>query len=458
MADHTRHPASYKDPSGFIFQASGKFYRQVNKIYADHYDLLIRSGLSSFLQEKKLLLSHEEVTENILHSDDWYLTLLPEQIPFSSYPYEWCFEQLKDAALLTLEIVKLSIERGMILKDATPYNVQFLNGRPVFIDTLSFEKYDPTLPWIAYRQFCESFLFPLLLSHYHKTSVQPCLNSYPNGMPVSITAKLLPWRSSLNPSIWLHVFLQNKLSKKTKTTGQTSSFSKDKLLNLISHLDGIIRNLNNTDKTEWSNYYAESISSQKYLGKKEEIISNLLQKIEGRKLLDLGANEGFFSRLAATKNFDVVAIDKDDQCITALYKKVKEENITNILPLCMDLMNPSPASGFANNERASFGERIHTDAVLALALVHHLAIGYNLPLNKIAEYLYGFSHQLIIEFVPKEDEKAQVLLQNKKDIYSEYTREHFENIFRQRFSITEKVQVPDSNRIIYFMKKRIDIG
>jgi hypothetical protein len=457
MADHIRHPASYKDPSGFIFQASGKFYRQVNKIYAGHYDLLIRSGLSSLLQEKKLLLHHEEVNENILHSDDWHLTLLPEQVPFTSYPYEWCFEQLKDAALLTLEIVKLSLDKGMILKDATPYNVQFLNGRPVFIDTLSFEKYDPSLPWIAYRQFCESFLFPLLLSHYHKTRIQPFLNSYPNGIPVNITAKLLPWKSRLNPGVSLHVFLQNKLSKKTKHRGQTNSFSKNKLLNLISHLDGIIRDLNNIDKTEWSNYYTGSISSREYLGKKEEIINTLLQKVDGRKLLDLGTNEGFFSRLAASKNFDVIAIDKDDQCINVLYKKVKEKNITNILPLCMDLMNPSPASGFANNERASFGERIHTDAVMALALVHHLAIGYNLPLSKIAGYLFGFSHQLIIEFVPKEDEKVQLLLQNKKDIYPEYTREHFENVFRQRFSITEKVPVPDSERIIYLMKRSTEI-
>jgi hypothetical protein len=453
MADHTRHPASYKDPSGFIFQASGKFYRQVNKIYAGHYDLLVKSGLSSFLQEKKLLLPHEEVTENILHSDDWYLTLLPEQVPFTSYPYEWCFEQLKDAALLTLEIVKFSIDEGMILKDATPYNVQFLNGRPVFIDTLSFEKYDLSLPWIAYRQFCESFLFPLLLSHYHKISIQPFLNSYPNGMPVNIAAKLLPWKSRLNPGVSLHVFLQNKLSKKTKNTRQANSFSKNKLLNLISHLDGIIRDLTNTGKTEWSNYYTGSISSPEYLGKKEDIITNLLQKLDGRRLLDLGANEGFFSLLAAAKNFDVVAIDKDDQCINILYKKVKQENITNILPLCIDLMNPSTASGFANNERASFGERIHTDAVMALALVHHLAIGYNLPLSKIAEYLYGFSHQLIIEFVPKEDEKVQLLLQNKKDIYPEYTLENFENVFRQKFTIIEKMQVPGSDRIIYLMKR-----
>ena len=453
MADHIRHPASYKDPSGFIFQASEKFYRQVNKIYAAHYDLLISSGLSSLLQQKKLLLAHKEVKENMLHSGDWYLTLLPEQIPFTSYPYEWCFEQMKDAALLTLEIVKLSVDKGMILKDATPYNVQFLNGRPVFIDTLSFEKYDPSLPWIAYRQFCESFLFPLLLSHYHKTGIQPFLNSYPNGIPVNVTAKLLPWKSRLNPGVSLHVFLQNKLSKKSKNAGQVNSFSKNKLLNLISHLEGIIRDLDNTDKTEWSNYYADSISGGEYLGKKEEIVNNLLQKVDGRKILDLGANEGFFSHLAAAKNFDVVAVDKDDQCINTLYKKIKEKNITNILPLCIDLLNPSPASGFAHNERASFGARIHTDAVMALALIHHLAIGHNLPLSRIAEYLFGFSHQLIIEFVPKEDEKVQLLLQNKKDIYPEYTREHFENIFRQRFTITEKVQVPDNDRIIYLMKR-----
>jgi len=453
MADHIRHPASYKDPSGFIFQASEKFYRQVNKIYAAHYDLLISSGLSSLLQQKKLLLAHKEVKENMLHSGDWYLTLLPEQIPFTSYPYEWCFEQMKDAALLTLEIVKLSVDKGMILKDATPYNVQFLNGRPVFIDTLSFEKYDPSLPWIAYRQFCESFLFPLLLSHYHKTGIQPFLNSYPNGIPVNVTAKLLPWKSRLNPGVSLHVFLQNKLSKKSKNAGQVNSFSKNKLLNLISHLEGIIRDLDNTDKTEWSNYYADSISGGEYLGKKEEIVNNLLQKVDGRKILDLGANEGFFSHLAAAKNFDVVAVDKDDQCINTLYKKIKEKNITNILPLCIDLLNPSPASGFAHNERASFGARIHTDAVMALALIHHLAIGHNLPLSRIAEYLFGFSHQLIIEFVPKEDEKVQLLLQNKKDIYPEYTREHFENIFRQRFTITEKVQVPDKYRIIYLMKR-----
>jgi hypothetical protein len=195
-------------------------------------------------------------------------------------------------------------------------------------------------------------------------------------------------------------------------------------------------------------YQAGNIS-----GKRKRSSATCFKNWMAGNYLILGPTKASFSCLAAAKEFDVVAIDKDDQCINTLYKKVKEENITNILPLCMDLMNPSPASGFANNERASFRRKNSYRCSDGPGACSPPAIGYNLPLSKIAEYLYGFSHQLIIEFVPKEDEKVQLLLQNKKDIYPEYTREHFENVFRQRFTITEKVQVPDSNRIIYLMKR-----
>jgi len=232
MPGYTRHPASYKDPSGFVFRDSDKIYRQVNKVYAAHYDHLIKSGLYDLLQKKNLLLQHEELNENLLSSEDWYLTLLPEQIPNWSYPYEWCFEQLKDAALLTLEIVQLSIEKGMILKDATPFNIQFYKGRPVLIDTLSFEKYDETQPWIAYRQFCESFLYPLWLSHYHKMNFQNLLSVYPDGIPAAITAKLLPAKSMLNTAVWMHVNLPNKMGKKVSAGNPSHRFNKKKLLNI----------------------------------------------------------------------------------------------------------------------------------------------------------------------------------------------------------------------------------
>jgi hypothetical protein len=238
-------------------------------------------------------LSHEEVKENLLKTDDGYLTLLPEQIPFISYPYEWCFEQLNDAALLTLEIVKLSVEKGMILKDATPFNIQFYKGRPVLIDTLSFEKYDETFPWIAYRQFCESFLFPLWLSHYHKMNFQNLLGIYPDGIPAAVIAKLLPAKSMLNPGIWLHVYLPLKMSKKNRAGKAVADFSKKKLLRVITHLQSIISKLDNSSKTTWSHYYQESTVPD-YRNQKEKIILEMLGKISGSKILDLGANDGFF--------------------------------------------------------------------------------------------------------------------------------------------------------------------
>lgn len=453
MSGFTRHPASYKDPSGFVFESAENIYRQVNKIYAEQYNLLMKSGLYDELLKKKWLLPHQEIKENLLNDEEWYLTLKPEQIPAWSYPYEWCFEQLKGAALLTLDIVKLSLEKGMILKDATPFNIQFLRGRPVLIDTLSFESYDETMPWIAYRQFCENFLYPLWLSHYHKMNCQHWLSIYPDGIPAGITAKLLPAKSLWSSSIWLHVKLPDKMSKKTVTDTSARNFTKQKLLNIIIHLQTIISKLYNNDKTTWRDYYTESISTD-YLDEKEKIVLEMLKQINGNKLLDLGANDGHFSFLAVKNNFSVIAVDSDEQCINALYKKINQESITDILPLCMDIVNPSLAAGFANRERSPFGERINANVVLALALIHHLHIGKNIPLSPIARWFSELAPQLIIEFVPKEDEKVQLLLQNKKDIYYQYAREEFEKSFGEFFVIQRVKNIPGSLRSIYLMQKK----
>ncbi len=453
MTGKPAHPSSYRDPSGFIFEKDGKFYRQVNSIYSENYDHLMRSGLYEVLVAKKLLIPHTEIAGNLSKEKDEYITLLPEQIPFISYPNEWCFEQLKDAALLTLCITKLSLEKGMILKDATPGNIQFISDQPVFIDTLSFEKYDEKQPWIAYRQFCETFLFPLLIAHYHKTGIQPFLTGYPEGVPVNVTAKLLPGRAKFNPSVLLHVHLQNRISKKPDNRGTANSFSRKKMENVLLHLENTVKKLDNTAGSTWSDYYSEKITDPSYLKEKEKLIAVMLSKINGKIILDIGANEGHFSCLAAANGFSVIALDNDEQCINTLYKKTKKER-SHILSLCIDITNPMIAPGFAGKERSFFYERIKADAVISLALIHHLAIGKNIPLAMIADHFAKMAPQLIIEFVPKEDEKVQLLLQNKKDIYPNYTREHFENIFRERFILSEKVQLAGSGRIIYLMKRQ----
>jgi len=192
------HPSSFRDPSGFIFSFNGELYRQVNHSFREHFDFFISSGLYKTVVEKKLLIPHEEITGDFGTAPERYKILKPEKIHCISYPYEWCFDMLKDAALLTLQLAKESLHYGMFLKDATPYNIQWHKDRLIFIDSLSFEKYDEGKPWIAYRQFCEYFLGPLLLMHYRQTSLHELQLAYPAGIPLQITTKLLPWKSRLS--------------------------------------------------------------------------------------------------------------------------------------------------------------------------------------------------------------------------------------------------------------------
>lgn len=451
-----QHPASFKDPAGFVFEYAGKVYRQVNKAYADDYQLLIGSGLYDKLVQKKWLIPHTVVNKNLTAHPDWHLTLLPEQLPSISYAYEWSFDMLRDAALLTLKINKAAIEHGMILKDATPFNVQFHKGRPVFIDTLSFEQYDETKPWIAYRQFCECFLFPLYLAHYTGLDAARLLSVFPDGMPAATIAKLLPFRSRFNLGVWMHVFLQRNVQQKNAGRKQTEAlFNKKKLLLLIDGLTASIKKLSaSTDTTIWSNYYEETILGKGYLEKKEALFRSYLEGISVDSVLDLGANDGHFSRIAAEKAQTVLATDFDSKCINNLYKEIKAGKITTILPLVADLSNPSPAIGFNNKERNAFIDRGQCDMVLALALIHHLVFGRNIPLAMLPEFFAKLTRQyLIIEFVPFGDEKVGILLQDREQYHKDYTPALFEEMFSARFNIIQKQTITGTSRVLYLMKR-----
>lgn len=455
MPEIRLHDASYRDPDGFVFWIENELYRQVNKSYQLNYEMLLQSNLYQLLTEKKWLVKHEPITENFSGSADWFITLKPNRVPFISYSYEWSFDMLKDAALLTLDINKAAIEHGMILKDATPFNVQFCKGAPLFIDTLSFEKYDETMPWNAYRQFCECFLFPLCIAHYLGADMNSILSNNIDGVPVHKVAKILPFKSRFNLGIWLHVHLQNRVGKLHKKRQYIPSFSKKKLLHLLNNLREMISGLQlNNFKTTWSDYYDETILGDEYLKEKELVFGKLLSQCNGAIALDIGANDGYFSLLTAKKFSEVIAADFDSQCINRLYNNTKEKHILNLLPLRIDVANPSAALGFANRERNSFTERIKVDLVVALALIHHLVITKNIPFSRLASYFNEIAPQLIIEFVPKEDEKVQLLLQNRKDIYTHYTRRHFETAFSDFFSIQEMITLPISKRIIYLMNKK----
>jgi len=451
-----RHPSSYRDPSGFIFEKEGIIYRQVNICFKEHFDYFIQSGCYKHFVEKGLLIPHEEVPENLTGDKSYYATLKPEHISFISYPYEWSFDMLKDAALLTLQLVKEALDYGMILKDATPYNIQWHKGRFLFIDTISFEKYEES-PWIAYRQFCENFLGPLLIMHYSKTPLQQLQLAWPDGIPLAVIKSLLPKRSRFSLHTYLHIHLHaNISSKKQSSNGTTKLFSKQKLLNLISSLEIIIRKLKPPDqKSTWSAYYEEAAQRDNYLEEKKKIINKWINELKPgiKTAADIGANEGEFSKLLAEKNINTLSADFDSFCINRLYTLIKKSGEKNIQPLVLDLSAPSPAIGVNNEERNSFIGRTNVDMVLALALIHHLAIGKNIPFARIADIFCRVGKYLILEFIPKEDEKIQLMLTGKKDIYTNYEEVFFEKGFEKYFTLMNKKNIPGTLRNLYLFQR-----
>jgi hypothetical protein len=447
------HPASYRDNSGFVFTQNEQVYRYVHTAYEPHYTQLMQSGLYDELVKKSALIPHKEIADTAAFNFTEGSILQPEQIPFISYPYEWSFDMWKDAALLTLQIATASLQKEMILKDATPFNIQFYKGKPIFIDTLSFENYEPGKPWVAYRQFCECFLAPLLLMHYCHPVIGKLFTVYPNGIPMDVLVTLLPKKARWNVNTQLHVYLQAKFAgKQNKKTSGENDFTKQKLQLLLKGLESFVLKLSPKKvKTTWDDYYTDTILGDDYLQAKTTVVKSFISDIDFKNVIDLGANDGYFSLLfESSKN--VIATDFDSNCINELYLKNKKAKCSNVLPLVNNITTPSPAIGWKNSERDSITARLKTDLVMALALVHHLAIANNVPLPLIADWLSNMAPYLIIEFVPKVDEKVKLLLQHRKDIFDGYNFENFKSAFANKYQIIKEEKVGSTQRVLFLMK------
>jgi hypothetical protein len=450
-------PGSFRDPCGFIFRKDQETYRQINQEYRKDYDLLLDSGLYKALTEAGLLIAHEEVDIEPVDPALSYRIIKPCTLPFISYPYEWCFSQLKEAALTTLRIQKKALESGMSLRDSSAYNIQFFGLRPVFIDTLSFEKYQEGAPWVAYRQFCQHFLAPLALASRKDPRANQLLKGFLDGIPLDMADNLLGLHSRLNLSLLYHIHLHARAQKNFARKGsavRTSNrkMSKFELMGLIDSLESAVMGLSWQPKDKsWATYYDKTDYSALAFKSKKEILERFLGSIKPDTVWDLGANTGLFSRIAASHARWVVSFDMDYAAAQGNYLECVKNKNTNILPLVMDMANPSPAIGWENAERMSLLERSGADCVLALALLHHLAIANNLPLIRIAEFFSRISRHLIIEFVPKSDVRLKQMLIARKDVFSGYDQKRFEEEFRKYFSIESRINIDDSARVLYLM-------
>ncbi|XZF12744.1 hypothetical protein ACTHGU_13230 [Chitinophagaceae bacterium MMS25-I14] len=450
-----QHPASFRDPSGYVFRQNDKIYRLLRTSYVAHYDRLLQSGLYDELVKAGKMIAHTE-EKDFPGINSGEKVLLPQQISFWTYPYEWSFEQYRAAALLTLELCIAALDKGMILKDATAYNIQFVSGKPLLIDSLSFEIYEQGKPWQAFRQFCEQFLYPLLL-HAHLKDFNPALlQSFADGVPATFAASALSHLSRFNLNHWLYLFLPAKLAmKKDNDPGKQHNISQSRILQNLQQLHSFIKKLkHHTARSEWNNYYTETILSSAYLQDKAAVVASFLTGLSSSRIIDAGCNTGEFSVLAATYTDEVISFDTDPLCIDVLHKKMQEQKISNITAVVADICHPSPAGGWMNGEQSALLKRLPGDTMMALAVIHHLAISKNVPLDYIIEVFAAMATRyLIIEFVPKSDPKVQLLLQARVDIFHEYTQENFEAAAAKHFAIRKSQQLKDSSRILYLMEK-----
>lgn len=456
------HPASYKDKDGYVVLIGDKCHRVIGEAYYSTYKKLMLEGLYKRLVDKAWLIPHEETDIQLPGAG---VVLAPQQVPFVSYPYEWSFGQLKDAAILTLDIQLAALEAGMSLKDASAFNVQFIGASPVFIDTSSFEVLDLSLPWKAYGQFCRHFLAPLALMAHTDLRLGALLSANIDGIPLDLCSRLLPFSTRFNLGLLTHIHghakaisryqHQNK-EVKPRTTKQ---FSVTSLKAIISHLRSTISGLRcKPQKTTWDDYYIDNnnYTLGAFDAKKNQITAWLGQLKPALSMVwDIGANDGTFSRLAAKEGVTVVAMDIDPNAVDANYLKLQTEPLKHLLlPLVVDLANPSTARGWAGVERASVFERKHPDLIMGLALIHHLAIGLNLPFDRIADFFAGCTRKyLIIEFVEPNDSQVEKLLRNRKGQFPDYERKVFESAFAGFFNTKAVFEIPGAQRALYLMEK-----
>jgi ribosomal protein L11 methylase PrmA len=340
--------------------------------------------------------------------------------------------------------------------------VQFEGVRPIFIDTLSFETYRPGAPWNAYNQFCRHFLAPLALMARTDIRLGQLLERHVEGVPLDLAAKLLPRKTRLNPRLFVHLHLQAKMvawhsdtSRKRKAALAGKPIAREALTAILGHLEKTVSCLSWSAKgTTWADYYASHSYDDEAFEQKKQAVAAYVEHVQPESVWDFGANTGVFSHIAAARSAAVCAFDVDPACVELNYRHCRDRDVHNVLPLFLDLINPTPAIGWAHQERKSLVDRGPADLVMALALIHHLAIANNVSFDRIADFLHRTARHLIIEFVPKHDPQALRLLRSREDIFDSYNQTGFEEAFRRRFEISDSQPIGTDGRVLYLMESR----
>ncbi|MCA9795235.1 MAG: methyltransferase, partial [Candidatus Eremiobacteraeota bacterium] len=448
---------SFRDRRGRVFYHQGEVYRTLNPVAQAEWQALEQAKFFTAAVE-----AGQVVATRSLPQEDWpdpaagsAAVLWHEKIPFVSYPYEWPFSMLRQAGLLQLELLQKALKQGFIMRDASAYNVQWRGVKPTFIDIPSFARLAPGEPWEGYRQFCQHFLNPLLLLARRDVPYAPWLRGCLEGISAEHTRRLLGWKDLLVPGVFTHVVLHSSLQQ---SQGARQEDLRQEMAEAGFHAELIAKNVEGLHKllrrlewkaasSTWSGYESEHNYSNEDEEKKRQFVRKLATSKRWKLVWDLGCNLGQYSLIAAESADTVVSMDGDPLVIDRLYHRLRDKKVGNVLPLVMDLSDPSPDQGWRLAERKSLAERGRPELTLCLALMHHLVISANLPVASVLDWLAELETAAVIEFVTREDSMVKRLLANREDQYDDYNVEPFEKALEERFAIVERLEL--ASRILY---------
>jgi SAM-dependent methyltransferase len=463
-----REPGSYRDRNSSVFYRNGDVFRGISaNVLANWKRLTATRFFADFALRGNIvstnLVSEQPSTDHAPADRPWAAVLRHDRIPFVSYPYEWTFGMLKDAALLHLDLMLAALEEDFILKDASPYNVQWHGARPVFIDIPSFEVLEPGQPWVGYRQFCELFLYPLMLRAYKGVDFRPWLRGSIDGISAASLRPLLSLRDLARAGVVTHVVAHNALQRRYSARERNvrseltrAGFDKRLIVRNVLNLRKIIsRMVPGGGKTEWSDYTRTHSYGEADFDAKRTFVRNAASLHRWRRVWDLGCNTGTFSRIAAEHADHVVAMDGDWMAVEDLYQSQKARSDGgSILPLVVNLADPSPGQGWRGRERKSLPDRGTPDLTLCLALIHHVVIGANIPMADFMRWLADLGTALVIEFIDREDEMVEALLRHKDDQYDDYRPEVFQALLKEHFDVRNSETLKGRKRSIHFALPR----
>ena len=460
---------SFRDPANSVYQLiddTGKIriIRGLREDALKNYKELITQEFYLDLSSEGSLVETREISNKDFDKPSegkWSGYIEHEQIPFISYPYEWPFSMLKDAALLHLELMEKSLESGWTLKDATPYNIQWKNLKPIFIDIPSFEPWIKGEPWVGYRQFCSMFLAPLLLKSHLNIDYVDILRSSLDGISPTESIKLFQGLNKFKKGVISHIYFPSKVENSILNRERDDAYAKKRkapshskamIIGLVQSLRRLINRLNyKIGHSDWSQYdITHSYDDSDFNSKKKFIEKHASSRFR-EQIWDIGCNTGTFSDICSQHCDQVISIDSDFVAIEKLFLSQKEKTSSNILPIVMNLANTSPSQGFASKERKSFEERGNPELIICLALIHHMRISSNIPNIEFLKYLRSFDAEIIIEFVDRHDEMVKKLLTNKKEDYPDYNKQDFLREVQKYFEIKDRQSLKNDNREIFFL-------